>query len=90
MKLFNTVFLIIYAGFLLAVCAMSTAHAAGVELTAPAFTVDTVIDIASKVIAASAAIAAVLPVPNKVNTGIYLLRRTLDFLAFNFGNAKNK
>jgi hypothetical protein len=49
----------------------------------------TIIDIATKVIAAAAAVAAVTPTPT--DDGIVAkARAVVDFLGFNFGFAKNK
>lgn len=48
------------------------------------------IDVAAKVVAGAAAVAAVVPVPNRVNSSLGFLRRVIDFLAMNFGHAKNK
>jgi hypothetical protein len=49
----------------------------------------TIVDIASKVVAAAAAIAAITPSPT--DDGIVSKMRTvIDFLGFNFGFARNK
>ncbi len=48
------------------------------------------LDIASKVIAGAAVIAAALPVPASVTSGLGLARKLIDALAFNFGHAANR
>ncbi len=48
------------------------------------------LDIASKVIAGAAVIAAALPVPAGVTSGLGLARKLIDALAFNFGHAANR
>lgn len=46
------------------------------------------IDVATKVVAAAAAIASLTPTPK--DDGILLIvRKVVDFFAFNFGHAKN-
>ena len=49
----------------------------------------TLIDIAAKVVAAAAAIAAVTPTP-KDDSALAFVRKILDLLALNVFNAKNK
>lgn len=50
---------------------------------------DTIIAIATAIIAAASAIASLTPTP--VDDGILLkIRKVVDVLALNFGNAKNK
>jgi hypothetical protein len=48
-----------------------------------------VVDIASKVVAAASAVAALTPTP-KDDTVLAGLRKVVDFVGFNFGFAKNK
>lgn len=48
-----------------------------------------IVDVASKVVAAGAAIAAFTPTP-KDDTVFSALRKAVDFVGFNFGHAKNK
>lgn len=48
------------------------------------------LDAAANIVAAAAVVAALLPVPSRVGTGLAVIRKVIDVLAFNFGNAKNK
>lgn len=48
-----------------------------------------VVDIASKIVAAASAVAALTPTP-KDDTVLAGLRKVVDFVGFNFGFAKNK
>ena len=47
-----------------------------------------VVDVVSKVVAGAAVIAAVTPTPKDDNV-LSKIRKVLDFLAFNFGSARN-
>lgn len=52
-------------------------------------TIDQVINVATHVIAIASIGAAVFPTP-AVNPTLIAARRLLDYVAFNFGGAKNK
>lgn len=47
-----------------------------------------VVDVASKVVAGAAVIAAITPTPKDDNV-LSKIRKVLDFLAFNFGFSRN-
>jgi len=50
---------------------------------------DVVMDVVSKVIAAAAAVAAILPQGGEAGKLIVNIRKLVDILALNVGNAKN-
>ena len=91
MKRLNCFFAVFYLAFLASTALlMASPVLADAGAIASALTVESAIDIAAKVVSASAALAAVLPTPARVNTGIFWARKLLDFLALNVGNAKNR
>lgn len=49
----------------------------------------TVVDVATKVVAAASAVAALTPTP-KDDSALSYVRKVLDLLAFNFFNARNR
>jgi len=51
--------------------------------------VSTILDIAEKTIALASVIAALTPTPRDDGV-VSFVRKIVDFLAFNFGNAKNQ
>ncbi len=52
-------------------------------------TAEQVINVTTHVIAIASIVAAVTPTPSD-NAVLIVVRRVLDYLAFNFGGAKNK
>ena len=85
--------LFVLVGLVLISYALTSVHVYAAEVILPldpGSKVGEWIDVASNIVAAAAVLAAVLPVPQKLTAGLGIVRKIVDLLAFNFGNAKNK